>query len=92
MTVVDKNAEKKGTTEVAKAYLEYLYSDVGQEIVAQNFYRPVSEKIAAKYADKFPKLQLVTIDDTFGGWTKAQAKHFADGGIFDQIYQPSGPQ
>ncbi len=87
VTWVDKNTEKKGTTEVAKAYLEYLYSDEGQEISAKHFYRPTSEKVAEKYADKFPKIELVTIDKDFGGWEKAQAEHFADGGIFDQIYQ-----
>jgi len=87
VTWVDKNTEKKGTTEVAKGYLEYLYSDEGQEISAKHFYRPTSEKIAEKYADKFPKIDLVTIDKDFGGWEKAQAEHFADGGIFDQIYQ-----
>ena len=87
VAVVDKVAERHGTTEVAKAYLEYLYSDEGQEIAAQNYYRPRDQAIAAKYAAIFPKLQLFTIDEAFGGWTKAQATHFADGGIFDQIYQ-----
>ena len=88
VAVVDKVAEKHGTTEVAKAYLQYLYSDEGQEIAARNYYRPRNEKVAAKYADKFPKLKLVSIDDAFGGWQKAQETHFADGGIFDQIYAP----
>ena len=83
---VDKVVKKKGTAEVAKAYLEYLYSDEGQEIAARNFYRPRSEKIAAKYEKSFPKLELFTIDEQFGGWTKAQKTHFADGGVFDQIY------
>jgi sulfate transport system substrate-binding protein len=83
---VDKVVKKRGTEEVAKAYLEYLYSEEGQEIIAKNFYRPRDENVAAKYADKFPKVDLITIDDTFGGWTKAQATHFADGGVFDQIY------
>jgi sulfate/thiosulfate-binding protein len=86
VTVVDKVAKKKGTEEVAKAYLEYLYSDEGQDIAGRNFYRPRNETIAAKYANVFPKLELITIDDTFGGWTKAQKTHFADGGVFDQIY------
>jgi sulfate transport system substrate-binding protein len=89
VAVVDKVAEKHGTTEVSKAYLQYLYSEEGQEIAAKNFYRPRNEKIAAKYANKFPKLKLVTVDEEFGGWQKAQATHFADGGIFDQIYGPS---
>ena len=89
VAVVDKVAEKHGTTEVSKAYLEYLYSDEGQEIAAKNFYRPRNEKIALKYADKFPKLKLVSIDEAFGGWQKAQETHFADGGVFDQIYSPA---
>lgn len=86
VAVVNKVAERKGTTEVAKAYLEYLYSDEGQEIAAHNFYRPRNSAIAAKYSSTFPKLDLFTIDAVFGGWTKAQAEHFADDGIFDQIY------
>ena len=86
VTVVEKVAKRKGTEEVAKAYLEYLYSDEGQDIAGRNFYRPRNETIAAKYANVFPKLELITIDDTFGGWTKAQKTHFADGGVFDQIY------
>jgi len=87
VSVVDKVAAKHGTTDVAKAYLQYLYTDEGQEIAAQNFYRPRSEKIAAKYAKQFPKIELFTID-LFGGWTKAQQKHFSDGGVFDTIYTP----
>ncbi len=88
VAVVTKNAKRHGTTEVAKAYLDYLYSDEGQEIAAKNFYRPRNEAIAAKYAGNFTQLKLVTIDQEFGGWTKAQATHFADGGVFDQIFQP----
>ena len=87
VAVVDKVAAHKGTTQVAQAYLEYLYSDEGQDIAGRNFYRPRSQAIAAKYASVFPKIELFTIDDTFGGWTKAQQTHFADGGVFDQIYQ-----
>jgi sulfate transport system substrate-binding protein len=87
VAVVDKNAEKKGNEEIAKAYLEHLYSPAGQEIAAKNFYRPRDEKVAAKYAAQFPKLNLVTIDKDFGGWKTAQPKFFNDGGIFDQIYQ-----
>jgi len=87
VAVVDKNAEKHGTTAVAQAYLQYLYSDVGQDIAARHFYRPTNPKIAARYANQFPKLKLFTIAD-FGGWTAAQNTHFADGGTFDQIYQP----
>jgi len=84
---VDKVAKRKGTTEVATAYLNYLYSDEGQDIAGRNFYRPRNPQIAAKYAVVFPKLDLFTIDQVFGGWTAAQATHFADGGVFDQIYQ-----
>ncbi len=87
VTVVDKVAKKKGTEAVAKAYLEYLYSPEGQDIVGRNFYRPRDPAVAAKYAGKFPELKLVTIDEEFGGWAKAQKTHFADGGVFDQIYQ-----
>ncbi|MDB6095281.1 MAG: sulfate transporter subunit [Verrucomicrobia bacterium] len=87
VAVIDRVAKKKGTTAVATAYLEYLYSDEGQEIAARNFYRPRKPEIAAKYASTFPKLELVTIDGEFGGWAKAQKTHFADGGIFDEIYQ-----
>jgi len=85
--VVEKVAERKGTAEVAKAYLDYLYSDEGQEIAGRNFYRPRNAAVAAKYAGTFPKLELFTIDQVFGGWTAAQKTHFADGGVFDQIYQ-----
>lgn len=88
VAVVDKIAEKKGTKKVAEAYLKYLYSDEGQEIVAKNYYRPRNQKILEKYADQFPKIKLVTVDKEFGGWKKAQETHFNDGGSFDQIYQP----
>jgi sulfate transport system substrate-binding protein len=86
VSVVDKVVKKKGHEEVAKAYLEYLYSDEGQEIAGRNFYRPRNEAIAAKYANVFPKLELITIDQAFGGWTKAQKTHFGAGGVFEQIY------
>ena len=86
VTVVDKNVDKKGTRVVAQAYLEYLYSDEGQDIAGKHFYRPISPKAQAKYAKQFPKLNLVTIDQAFGGWTKASKAHFADGASFDQIY------
>lgn len=85
VTVVDKVADKHGTRKVATAYLNFLYTEEGQEIIAKNYYRPSNPAIAAKYAAKFPKLNLVTIAD-FGGWTKAQTTHFGDGGVFDQIY------
>lgn len=88
VAVVDKVAEKKGTEKVAEAYLEYLYTEKGQEIAAENYYRPRNEEVLAKYADQFPDISLVTIDDEFGGWKKAQQKHFDDGGTFDEIYQP----
>ena len=86
VTLVDKNVERKGTRAVAQAYLEYLYSDEGQDIAGKNFYRPISPKAQAKYAKQFPKLNLFTIDQAFGGWAKADKDHFADGGSFDQIY------
>ena len=86
VTVVDKNVDKKGTRAVAQAYLEYLYSPEGQEIAAKNFYRPIDAKVAAAYSKNFPKVNLFTIDDLFGGWSEAQATHFNDGGVFDQIY------
>lgn len=86
VSVVDKVVDKKGTREVAQAYLEYLYSAEGQDIAARNFYRPIDPVAQAKYAKSFPKLSLFTIDEVFGGWTKAQKTHFADGGVFDQIY------
>jgi sulfate transport system substrate-binding protein len=88
VAVVDKVVDRRGTRKVAEAYLQYLYTDEGQEIAAHHYYRPISEKIAAKYASQFPKIKLFTIDELFGGWTKAQKAHFADGGSFDQIYQP----
>jgi sulfate/thiosulfate transport system substrate-binding protein len=87
VAVVDKNVDKKGTRAVAQAYLEYLYTEEGQDIAGKNFYRPaVSEKAKAKYASQFAKINLFTIDQAFGGWGKADKEHFADGGSFDQIY------
>jgi len=91
VAVVDKVVDRRGTRKVAEAYLNYLYSDEGQEIIARNFYRPSNPKIAAKYAAQYPHLKLVTIADTFGGWQKAQKDHFADGGSFDQLYAPNKP-
>jgi sulfate/thiosulfate-binding protein len=87
VAVVDKVAEKKGTRAVAQAYLEYLYTVEGQEIAARNYYRPRLESVARKHASTFPKVNLITIDDVFGGWQKAQKTHFADGGVFDQIFE-----
>jgi sulfate transport system substrate-binding protein len=86
VAVVEKVVEKRGTRLTARAYLDYLYSEEGQNIAAKHYYRPRDAKVAAKYAAQFPKIKLVTIDDTFGGWQKAQKAHFADGGTFDQIY------
>jgi sulfate transport system substrate-binding protein len=85
---VDAVTRRKGTTELARAYLEYLYTPEAQEIIAQNHYRPSLPEISSKYAKKYPTPELVTIDKDFGGWKAAHVKHFADGGIFDQIYQP----
>lgn len=88
VAVVERNAKRNGTAEVAKAYLEFLYTEQGQEIAARNFYRPTLEAVATKYADTFPKLQLFTINDVFGGWQKAHKDHFTDGASFDRIYKP----
>src|SRR3954466_617987 len=88
VAVVDKNVDKHGTRAVAEAYLKFLYTDEGQEIAVKNHYRPRSAAVAAKHPGAFPKIKLFTIDQQFGGWQKAQAAHFADGGTFDQIYQP----
>jgi len=89
--LVDSVVDKRGTRKVAEAYLDFLYAPAGQKIIAKNFYRP-SKPDAADPADlaRFPKIRLVTIDQVFGGWTKAQAEHFAEGGTFDQIYKPGG--
>ncbi|OQW69130.1 MAG: ABC transporter permease [Proteobacteria bacterium ST_bin12] len=87
VTVVDKFAKKHGTEKVAKAYLDYLYTEEGQEIAAKNYYRPTLESVAKKYEQQFPKVKLVTIDEEFGGWAKAQKTHFSDGGTFDKVYQ-----
>jgi len=88
VAVVDKVVDKRGTRAVARAYLEYLYSPEGQEIAAQNHYRPRDAKVAAKYSGRFAKVKLFTIDQAFGGWESAQKMHFADRGTFDQIYKP----
>ena len=88
VAVVDKYARRHGTTELARAYLQYLYSDEGQDLAGKNFYRPRATAAAAKYASQFAPLRLVTVDAEFGGWPAAQAAHFADGGSFDQIFQP----
>lgn len=87
VSVVDKVADRRRTRKAAQAYLEYLYTPEGQEIAAKHYYRPRLESVAAKYAHRFPKVRLVTIDEVFGGWQKAQKKHFADGGVYDRIFQ-----
>jgi len=89
VSIVDKVVEKRGTREVATAYLEYLYSEEGQKIAAKNYYRPRLKSVAEASASKFPNVPMLTIDGDFGGWTKAQQTHFADNGIFDQIYKPA---
>lgn len=89
VAVVDKIVDKKGTRDLAEEYIKYLYSDEGQEIAAQNFYRPRNPEILAKYADVFKPLELFTIDEVFGGWVKAHVDHFADGATFDKIYSPA---
>ena len=86
VALVDKVAAKHKTIQVANAYLQYLYTPEGQEIAAKHYYRPRNQNVAAKYAQQFPKVTLFTIDEVFGGWAKAQKTHFADGGVFDQIY------
>ncbi|WP_233214091.1 sulfate ABC transporter substrate-binding protein [Pollutimonas nitritireducens] len=88
VAIVDKVVDKKGSRNVAQAYLQYLYTDAGQDIAGKNYYRPTSEKIAAKYAQQFPDVKLFTIEDVAGGWDRVQKTHFGDGGIFDQIYVP----
>jgi sulfate/thiosulfate transport system substrate-binding protein len=88
VAVVDRNVDRHGTRAVAQAYLEFLYSPEGQELAARNFYRPRDPAVAARHAARFPAVELFTVDAVFGGWQKAQAAHFADGGVFDQIYTP----
>ena len=86
VALIDKVVDKRGTREVAQAYLDYLYSPQGQEIAARNFYRPIDPAVAARYAKNFPTISMYTVDELFGGWAKAQKTHFADGGVFDRIY------
>ncbi len=88
VAIVDKNVDKHGTRKAAEAYLQFLYSDEGQDIIARNFYRPATERAAKKTASQFPKVKLFTINEVAGNWSEAQKKHFADGGVFDQIYAP----
>ncbi len=88
VAVVDQVVDEKGTRKVAEAYLKYLYSDDAQDIAAKWFYRPRSQAVAARYSGQFSALKLFTVPEKFGSWTAAKATHFADGGVFDQIYQP----
>ena len=88
VALVTANAQRHATTAAAEAYLRFLYSDEAQKIIARNYYRPRSATVAAQFKERFPALKLFTVDEMFGGWRKAQATHFADGGVFDQIYQP----
>lgn len=88
VAIVDKVVDERGTREVAQAYLEFLYTEEAQELAAKHYYRPRLASVAEKYKDQFPEVQLITVDDTFGGWQQAQQKFFADGGIFDEIYAP----
>ena len=86
VALVDRNVDRKGTRAAAQAYLEFLYTPAAQEIIARNHYRAADKAVAAKYAQQFPPLKLFTVDEIFGGWARAQKTHFADGGVFDQIY------
>ena len=87
VALVDKVVDRKGTRVIAQGYLNFLYSPIAQDLIGKNFFRPRSPQAAAKYAARFPKIPMVTINDAFGGWAKAQATHFADGGVFDQIHK-----
>ncbi len=91
VAVLDRNVDKKGTRGAAQAYLEFLYTPAAQEIIAQNYYRAIDKTVAARYAKQFAAVKLFTIDEVFGGWAKAQKTHFADGGLFDQIYTGRSP-
>ena len=88
VALVDKNVDRRGTRAVAQAYLEFLYSPLGQDLAGRHYYRPVSDEARAKYHDQFPDIDLFTVDAVFGGWQEANRVHFADGGTFDQIYRP----
>jgi len=89
VALIDTNVDKRGTRKTAEAYLEFLYSKEGQEIVARHYYRPRDEEILKKYADNFVEVEMFTVDDVFGGWQKAQQEHFDEGGVFEQIYIPA---
>jgi sulfate transport system substrate-binding protein len=87
VALVDSVVDRKGTRAVAEAYLDYLYTPEGQDIVARNFFRPTNAEVAGRYLEQFPKIRMFTVDDVFGGWARAQAEHFADGGIYDRLFQ-----
>ena len=89
MALVDKNVDRHNTRRVATGYLNFLYSPVAQEIIGKHHYRPVDPNAQARFAAAFKQIPMVTVDQAFGGWKKAQAVHFADGGLFDQIYRPT---
>lgn len=88
VAIIDQVVDQKGTREVAEAYLDYLYTDEGQEIAAEHYYRPRNTEILEEYREFFPKVELFTIEEKFGSWEEAQETHFTDGGLFDEIYQP----
>ena len=88
VAVVDKVVDRRGTRAAAEAYLRFLYTPAGQELAAKHYFRPRAPEVAARYAERFPTIELFTVDQVFGGWLRAQSVHFADGGVFDQIYQP----
>ena len=92
MAIVEKNVQKDGNANVAKAYLNFLYSPLGQDIAAKNYYRPRNAAVLKKYSTTFKPLKLVTIDKEFGGWNKVQKKHFETGGVFDQIVKANNTQ
>jgi sulfate/thiosulfate transport system substrate-binding protein len=90
VAVVEGNAKRKGTEKVARAYLEFLYTDVAQDLAGKHYYRPAEAKFRQKYESQFPAIDLFSIDEVFGGWSRANADHFADGASFDRIYAPGG--
>jgi sulfate transport system substrate-binding protein len=92
VALLDAVVDRKGTRVVAEAYINYLYSDEGQDIVARNFFRPTSEAVLARYAEQFPPMRLFTVDEVFGGWSAAQAEHFNDGGIYDRLFTAGAPR
>jgi sulfate transport system substrate-binding protein len=92
VALVDAVVDRRGTRAVAEAYLEYLYTPEGQDIVARNFFRPFDGDVVSRYAEQFPTVRLFTIDDVFGGWQNAQKEHFADGGIYDRLFEAAAAE